>query len=89
MQQLKPDEWEKMYGEDKDKLDVKDAAVLNKYLMAGMALLSEKDAKVVNLVSYPVLLKGQLQMNKQFGQTVIFKSLFERQPVMGGKKLAE
>ena len=89
LQSLKVDEWDKLYGDDEKLLDIKDAAVLNKYLIAGMAMLSEKDTKAAGMVNYPVLLKGQLKMNEKFGQAVIFKSLFERQPVVGGKKVAE
>ena len=50
-----------------DSLDVKEAAVLNKYFIAGMSLLSKKDTKASNFVNYPMLLKGQIRMNQKFG----------------------
>lgn len=37
------------------------------------------------MVNYPMLLKGQIKMNQKFGQAVIFKSLFEKNSILGGK----
>ncbi len=68
-----------------DALDVKEAAVLNKYFIGGMSLLTKKDTKASNMVNYPMLLKGQIKMNLKFGQAVIFKSLFEKNTILGGK----
>ena len=42
---MKSDEQDKLFGDGAEQLDVKDAAVMNKYLLAGMALLSESDTK--------------------------------------------
>ena len=79
-----------MFGEsDENKLDVKEAAVFNKYLLAGMALLAEKDPKTTNMVNFPMLLNGQLKMKEVFGQSVLLKSMFERHPIVGGEKVAE
>lgn len=33
-------------------LDIKEASVLSKYLIAGMRLLTQKDAKAANMVNY-------------------------------------
>jgi len=44
--------------EGADALDVKEAAVLNKYYIGGMSLLTKKDTKASNMVNYPMLLKG-------------------------------
>jgi len=50
-----------------------------------MSLLTKKDTKASNMVNYPMLLKGQIKMNQKFGQAVIFKSLFEKNSILGGK----
>lgn len=84
LQALKVEEWDSLY-EGTDALDVKEAAVLNKYYIGGMSLLTKKDTKASNMVNYPMLLKGQIKMNQKFGQAVIFKSLFEKNAILGGK----
>ena len=38
LQSLKPDEWDKLF--EADNLDVKEASILNKYLVAFMSLLT-------------------------------------------------
>jgi hypothetical protein len=84
LQALKAEEWESLF-DGADALDVKEAAVLNKYFIGGMSLLTKKDTKASNMVNYPMLLKGQIKMNLKFGQAVIFKSLFEKNTILGGK----
>ena len=59
MQKMKDADWDKLYGDADNQLDVKDASVLNKYFLAGMQLLTEGDAKVKNQVNYALLLKQQ------------------------------
>ena len=88
LQALKTDEWDKLYAGEEG-LDVKEAALLNKYLIAGMGLLSDKDQKATNMVNFPMLLKAQIKMNAVFGQGVIFKSLFEKNHIIGGKKYTD
>jgi len=44
--------------EGPDAPDIKEAAILNKYYIAGMHLLTKKDPKAANMVNYPMLLKG-------------------------------
>ena len=90
VQSFKQPDLDNMFGEgDENKLDVKEAAVFNKYLLAGMALLAEKDSKATNMVNFATLLNGQLKMKEVFGQSVLLKSMFERQPIMGGVKAPE
>jgi len=84
LQALKAEEWESLF-DGVDALEVKEAAVLNKYFIGGMSLLTKKDTKASNMVNYPMLLKGQIKMNLKFGQAVIFKSLFEKNTILGGK----
>lgn len=83
LQALKPDEIEAMMqtepGESKEgALDVHEAVALNKYLLAGMQMLTKGDAKVKTMISYPLLLKAQLRLNQTFGQALVLKSAFEK-----------
>ncbi len=65
LQALKPEEWDKLF--DSDNLDIKEASVLNKYFVAFMYLLTQKDTKAASMVNYAMLLKGQIGINKAFG----------------------
>lgn len=61
-QALKQEEWDKLY-EEPEGLALQDAVVLNKYMLAGMTMLTTKDKKTSDFVNYPMLLKAQLKMN--------------------------
>ena len=43
---------------DQGGIEYKDAIVLNKYLLAGMQMLTLKDKKTIDLINYPMLLKA-------------------------------
>ena len=62
-QALKGDELTKVL----DGLELKEATALNKYVLAGMHMLDQKDSKTAKMVNYPMLMKAQLQMNATFG----------------------
>ena len=87
LQALKPEEWDKLF--EGDNLDIKEAAVLNRYFVAFMSLLAQKDAKAASMVNFAMLLKGQIGMNKSFGQGVLLKSLFIKDYLIGGVKYSE
>ena len=78
LQALKADEWDQLYEGGADLLDFKEALALNKYFLAGMQMLSKKDAKTAGMISYPMMLKGQIKMNSHFGQGLVLKGAFEK-----------
>ena len=85
MNSFKPDEWDQLFegaASDESGLDIKEAVSLNKYILAAMKMLSTKDQKTQQLVSYAVLLKTQLKMNQCYGQGLILKSAFEKGEVL-------
>ena len=87
LQALKPEEWDKLF--EGDNLDIKEAAVLNKYFVAFMQLLTQKDTKAASMINYAMLLKGQIGMNKVFGQGVVLKSMFIKDYLIGGVKYSD
>ena len=97
MQNMKDADWDKIWGDGENQLDLKEAAVLNKYLLAAMQFLSLPNGdpdqvvrdKVKLMVNFNGLLKQQLAMNQHFGMAVIYKSLSERNPIIGGVKVPE
>ena len=65
---MKADEQDTLFnGKDDASLNIDEAVVMNKYILAGMFMLDKADAKAKGMVSYPFLLKAQLKLNQTFG----------------------
>merc|ERR1712083_717626 len=58
------------------KLDIKEAALLNKYYNLAYYYLNKQDGETKNLIQCPKLLKTQLKMNEVYGNAVFMKSCF-------------
>ena len=63
--------------------------MLNKYVIAAMEMLAKKDERTAGIVTFPALLRIQIAMNKEFGQGVVLKTLFEKGAVLGGKSASD
>ena len=61
-----------------DSININEGIVMNKYILAGMQMLSKGDAKTKSMLSYPALLKAQLRLNQAFGQGVILRCAFDK-----------
>merc|ERR1712032_39500 len=70
------------------KLDIKEAAVLNKYFNLAYYYLNKQDNETKQLVQQPTLIKTQLKMQEVYGNAVIMKSAFIKSPV-GWEKMSD
>ena len=78
-----------------DNIDIKEAALLNRYFAVAFQMLNKKDGSkytrtylpnflcvaTKNLIDYPKLIKMQLKMHETHGSACLLKSAFDKRNV--------